>query len=130
MGRFLRAVSLALAVASLASCSSVAPAGGPGATQQTSIGPVYTDAKGLTLYTYDGDLPYVSHCAGLCALAWPPLAAGDSDQPKGDFTVITRASGSKQWAYKNKPLYTYMWDSKPGDVSGDGEDGVWHAAKP
>jgi predicted lipoprotein with Yx(FWY)xxD motif len=130
MVRGLRVASAILAATLVSSCASMAPSGGPGATQQTSIGPVYTDAKGMTLYTYDGDLPFVSHCAGLCALAWPPLEAADGDRPKGDFSIITRASGAKQWAYKNKPLYTYFWDSKPGDVTGDGEDGTWHAAKP
>lgn len=130
MVRDLRLACTAFAVALLSSCASMAPPGGPGETRQTSLGPVYTDAKGMTLYTYDGDLPSIPHCAGLCALAWPPLEAADGVQPKGDFTVVSRASGMKQWAYKQKPLYTYFWDSKPGDVTGDGEDGVWHAAKP
>jgi predicted lipoprotein with Yx(FWY)xxD motif len=48
----------------------------------------------------------------------------------GDWTVVTRDDGSKQWAYKNKPLYTWVKDSKPGDTTGEGFNNVWHVAKP
>lgn len=32
-----------------------------------------------------------------------------------------------QWADDGKPLYTYVDDKKPGDVTGDGKNEVWHA---
>ena len=37
--------------------------------------------------------------------------------------------GSKQWAYKGKPLYTWVKDTKPGDMTGDNVNNVWHVAK-
>jgi predicted lipoprotein with Yx(FWY)xxD motif len=43
---------------------------------------------------------------------------------------VTRDDGSKQWAYKGKPLYTWVKDAKPGDVTGDGVNSVWHIAQP
>ena len=43
--------------------------------------------------------------------------------------VIARVDGSKQLAYKGKPLYTWAKDQKPGDKTGDGVNNVWHAAK-
>jgi predicted lipoprotein with Yx(FWY)xxD motif len=33
------------------------------------------------------------------------------------------------WAYEGWPLYLWVKDTKPGDVTGDGVGGVWHAAK-
>ena len=48
----------------------------------------------------------------------------------GDWTVVTRDDGSKQWAYKGKPLYTWAKDTKPGDKTGDGVNGTWKTAKP
>ena len=52
-------------------------------------------------------------------------------QAMGDYTAITREDGSKQWAYKGRPLYYWAQDAKPGDKSGDGKlDGQWHAAQP
>lgn len=93
---------------------------------------VLTDAKGMTLYATDRDVPNSgkSICNDQCAENWPPFAAKDSDKPKGDYSVITRADGSKQWAYKGKPLYLWSKDKKPGDMTGDGLNNVWHAVKP
>ena len=48
----------------------------------------------------------------------------------GNWSVITRDDGTKQWAYKGKPLYTWAKDTKPGDVTGDGFNNVWHVAQP
>jgi predicted lipoprotein with Yx(FWY)xxD motif len=48
-----------------------------------------------------------------------------------DYTTIIRADGTKQWAYKGRPLYTWKNDKKPGDITGDGFlNGAWHAAQP
>ena len=86
----------------------------------------------MTLYTFDNDVAGSgkSVCNGPCATNWPPLMAADNDQPSGDFTVITRDDGKKQWAVKGKPLYYWVKDSKPGDATGEGVNKVWHAAKP
>ncbi len=49
---------------------------------------------------------------------------------EGDWTIIDRTDGTKQWAYKGKPLYTFVQDKKPGDMTGDGKaNGAWHVAK-
>jgi len=104
-------------------------AGGPGTTRQTGLGEVFTDANGMTLYTYDKDTTGKSNCTGLCAVFWPPVIAADTAKPTGGFTTITRGDGTKQWAYLKKPLYGYVSDAKPGDTIGDGVDGVWHVAK-
>ena len=61
------------------------------------------------------------------------LAAADGAadaKPSGDWTVVTRKDGGKQWAYKGKPLYTFHKDAKPGDATGDGVNNVWHIAAP
>lgn len=91
---------------------------------------VLANAKGMTLYTFAKDMPGVSNCNDKCAVAWPPLAAPADAKAMGNFTVITRADGTKQWAYKGMALYTWMKDVKPGDTSGDGVGGAWKAATP
>lgn len=121
---------LASAVLLLGACTTPVGSEGPGATRETPLGPVFVDASGMTLYTYGGDLPDRPSCYGLCALMWPFLAAPTNAQPRGDFTIVSRDGGSRQWQYKRMPLYGYRWDSKPGDVGGDGIDGTWHVAKP
>jgi len=93
---------------------------------------VYVGPNGMTLYTFDRDTmgSGKSVCNGQCATNWPPLMAAANVSASGDWTMVTRDDGSKQWAYKGKPLYTWAKDTKPGDVTGDGVNNVWHIAKP
>jgi predicted lipoprotein with Yx(FWY)xxD motif len=100
----------------------------PATSASTSKGMVLVDAKGMTLYTYDRDGAGKSNCNGQCITTWPPLAAPAEATPSGDWTIVTREDGSKQWAFKRKPLYTWKDDKKPGDVTGDGVNNVWHVA--
>jgi predicted lipoprotein with Yx(FWY)xxD motif len=90
------------------------------------------NAAGMTLYTFDKDAAGSgkSVCNGPCAANWPPLMAGASDKAEGDWTIATRDDGGKQWAYKGKPLYTWVKDQKPGDTTGNGVGKVWNTAKP
>lgn len=96
----------------------------------TKQGGMLVDAKGMTVYTFDKDTGGKSMCNDACAKAWPPVMADASAKPKGDMTVVTRDDGSKQWAYKGKPLYTYVKDTKAGEATGDKFKDVWHVVKP
>jgi predicted lipoprotein with Yx(FWY)xxD motif len=91
---------------------------------------VYVGPNGMTLYTFDRDTTGKSACNGPCATNWPPLMATASDSPSGEWTVVTRDDGSRQWAYRGKPVYYWAKDSKPGDRTGDGFNNVWHLARP
>jgi len=103
------------------------------ASAQTSAparmeGGMLVGANGMTLYTFDKDAGGKSACNGPCANNWPALAAKDGEQASGDWSIITRDDGAKQWAYKSKPLYFWSKDQKAGDKTGDGFNGVWHVA--
>lgn len=86
----------------------------------------------MTLYTFDKDPADGSKsvCNGPCAANWPPLLASDEEKPQGDFGLVTRDDGKKQWTYRGKPLYFWIKDQKPGDKTGDGFNNVWRVAKP
>ncbi len=88
------------------------------------------DDSGMTLYTYDKDSHGKSVCVDKCAKNWPPLQADMEAEAGGDWTAIERSDGTMQWAYKGRPLYTFMQDNAPGDMNGEGKGGVWHMAKP
>jgi predicted lipoprotein with Yx(FWY)xxD motif len=96
----------------------------------TASGDVLQTPAGSTLYTFDRDTAGKSACNGPCAQNWPAHAAQEKDKASGDFTIVSRDDGSRQWAYKGKPLYTFAKDQKPGDRKGDGMNKVWHVAKP
>jgi predicted lipoprotein with Yx(FWY)xxD motif len=87
---------------------------------------VLVDSKGMTVYTFDKDSSGKSACTGQCAENWPPVAAGDATL-SAPYSSVTRDDGSKQLAYKGKPLYTFVKDKKAGDKSGDKVRDVWHA---
>lgn len=115
----------------LASAAAWAQTGEPARTADTPKGKTLVDAKGMTLYTFAKDSGGKSMCNGQCATNWPPLMAPASSKDMGSWSVVTRDDGSRQWAYKAKPLYTFAKDAKPGDVTGDGLlNGAWHVAQP
>lgn len=91
-----------------------------------------TDTSGMTLYVFDKDVANSgkSACNGDCAVKWPPLIAAAGAGAGGDYGVISRDDGVRQWSFKGKPLYLWFKDLKPGDMSGDGVNNVWHVAKP
>jgi len=86
--------------------------------------------SGMSLYTFDKDSATKSACNGPCAANWPPLAAAADAKAEGNWTIVTRDDSSRQWAYKGKPVYHWVKDTKPGDRSGDGFNQVWHLARP
>ena len=114
------AVLALLAVAAHAAGAPAAPSNG-----------VLATPSGATVYTFDKDAAGSgkSACNGPCAQAWPPVAAQASDAASGDWTIVTRDDGSKQWAYKGAPIYTFSKDAKPGDTTGDKFKDVWHVIK-
>lgn len=125
----MKRVVLASAIG-LAASLALAQVPEPAKVADTAKGKVLADARGMTLYTFDRDTGEASNCTGQCAQNWPPLLAPTDAKPSGNWTIVTRQDGGKQWAYKGKPLYGWAKDGKPGDTTGDGVNNVWHVATP
>ncbi|HTJ90565.1 MAG TPA: hypothetical protein VL356_10360 [Acidocella sp.] len=102
----------------------------PAQVAMTDKGKTLVNIKGMTLYTYADDRDGKSFCNGTCAQNWPPLLASTNAVASRNWSIITRSDGSRQWAYKGKPLYTWSKDTKPGDTTGDGIQAAWHVARP
>ena len=118
------------AAVALTCVSGIAAAAAPAGVGETNKGKVLVDGNGMTLYTFSKDAGGKSVCNGPCATNWPPLLAPAGAAGTNGYSVISRDDGTKQWAYKNKPLYTWVKDKKPGDITGDGVNEVWQLAKP
>ncbi|KQQ96501.1 hypothetical protein [Massilia sp. Leaf139] len=86
---------------------------------------VLTDAKGMTVYTFDKDSAGKSACNEGCAKMWPPVPVTE-ERVAAPYSTVTRDDGSKQLAYKGKPLYLFANDTKPGERKGDKVKDVWH----
>jgi len=78
----------------------------------------------LPLYTFEGDDNGKSNCDAVCAAVWPIIRAPESASPTGDWTVVMRADGRRQWAYKGRPVYTFYYD-RPYERKGEGRVAGW-----
>ena len=125
------AILAVVAIVAIAGCSTYGSGSSVGAPPTKVMDGVLTNSAGMTLYTFDKDAvgSGKSTCNGPCATNWPPLLAAADAKSSGDYTIITRDDGAKQWAYKGKPLYLWIKDTKPGDRTGDGFNNAWRLAR-
>lgn len=102
----------------------------------TTLGKVVVDGKGMTAYYFDADVKDSgkSTCTGGCATAWPAIKATTAT-PKvsgitGKVGTITGVDGGRQITIDGRPIYTFIGDKKAGDVTGQGDKGVWYVVNP
>jgi len=116
-----------------------APAGGAVGVETTSLGPVLVDGKGFTVYMLTADTKGHSSCSAPCLQYWPlvPAPAGMSVpavQGVSAALASTKAtSGASMVTAGGWPLYTFVKDKAPGDVTGEGVKtfgGTWYAVSP
>ena len=99
------------------------------------------DEAGFTLYVFTADKKHQDHCVSIevsgqkCSTFWPALDSHGHAHGRGRHqgqVVSARPmlpGGGKQVTFKKKPLYTYVGDSMPGQVSYIGAfafDGYWY----
>ena len=123
--------------------SSGASTGAALAVRTTSLGPVLVDARGRTVYLltadkHTSDQPGHSTCTASCLQYWPAVAA-PATLPASLPGVTAKVSRTPSMGAGSMltaagwPLYTFVKDQKPGDVSGQGVQsfgGTWYAVSP
>jgi predicted lipoprotein with Yx(FWY)xxD motif len=90
--------------------------------RKTSYGRILTDGKGRALYLFAREKARQAACYGACAKAWPPFyARGKLKAGKGvkqrRIGVTIRREKRTQVTYKGHPLYYYVTDKAPGQVT-------------
>jgi len=115
--------------------ANAAPANVTVKVAQTPLGPILTDQANRTLYAFAKDKDGASNCADSCIATWPALTTSNkitagtgTETPL--LTKTTRTEGTTQAAYGDWPLYYYAGDTTPGDINGQGVDGVWFVVTP
>jgi predicted lipoprotein with Yx(FWY)xxD motif len=114
------------------------------AARLTVEGPVFVDARGMTLYKFGrfgvnvcddqhhpvvlqdgagGKVDFVIMVPDLktrrtCLQKHPPLVAPAEAQPFGKWSINVLKNGLKQWGYDGEPLYTSIKDTTVGDING------------
>ncbi len=129
-------LALAIASAAIVAIGAAAPTNTIDLASKEGLGEYLVDQDGMTLYYFADDAPEseASSCGDTCIQYWPPFHTGQViiplDLSSFDFGYIYREDGSAQTTYKGWPLYYYINDYNPGDVRGQGINGVWFAACP
>ena len=122
-----------------ASSATPSAPGGVLGVATTALGPVLVDGKGLTVYMLTADSPGHSTCSAQCLQFWPlvPALAGSGVPMVSGISAAlatTKAtSGASMVTASGWPLYTFVKDAAPGDVTGEGVKafgGTWHAVSP
>jgi predicted lipoprotein with Yx(FWY)xxD motif len=124
-------VSLALVIgaAGLAQASAATPT--VLVASNASFGPILTTGTGMALYTLNTDHDGQSTCQGSCAAVWPPLNVPAGAVPTagpgvtGTVGSSKQANGTFQVTYNGSPLYTFVSDSAPGQVTGNNVTGFF-----
>jgi len=118
-----------------------APTGSGGTTvavAKTKLGQVLVDGQGRTLYLFELDKSASSNCYNACAQAWPPLLttgsplAGTGASAK-ELGTTSRSDGTTEVTYHGHPLYFWIGDKSPGDVTGEAINGFgasWYVLAP
>jgi len=145
MNRLIKtAVALAAATVLAAVAATLALAAGSqsGAARvqiaKTRLGRILVDSKGITLYDFPPDKGTTSVCYGACAALWPPLITkGKPIAGPGVRASLLgttkRKDGKLEVTYNGHPLYYFVSDRKPGQVTGQGLNqfgGPWWVLSP
>ncbi|MEE4360623.1 MAG: hypothetical protein V2I63_03770 [Pseudomonadales bacterium] len=93
------------------------------AVRTTSIGRMLATDQEDAVYAFDGDTATSTACVASCLELWRPVRAPALVQPQGEWSVLERSAGERQWVFRGRPLYTYAldggsWSQVGSDVPG------------
>jgi predicted lipoprotein with Yx(FWY)xxD motif len=90
--------------------------------RSSPYGKVLFDGRGYVLYAFTRDPRGRSACYGTCAKAWPvyfaktPLSVGPGVK-RSLLGTTKRRDGRRQITYAGRPLYYYVGDRRPGQIT-------------
>ena len=101
--------------------------------RKLNVGNALVDSQGRTLYLFEADKGPMSTCNGACASLWPPdMTSGKPNAGPGvdaaKLGTTKRSDGTLEVTYNGHPLYYFVTDRKPGQITGQGVDqfgGPW-----
>jgi predicted lipoprotein with Yx(FWY)xxD motif len=98
-------------------------------TTTTNFGAVLTNTQGFALYTYPSDHDGMSACNASCLAVWPAVTVATGTTPtagpgvNGTVAAVVQSDGTDQVTYNGSPLYTFVGDTSPGEVTGNNVGG-------
>jgi predicted lipoprotein with Yx(FWY)xxD motif len=89
---------------------------------KTRYGRILVDGHGRALYLFTRERRAASRCYGACANAWPVFFArgkvrAGTGADRRLIGTTRRKDGRRQVTYAGRPLYYYVTDRKPGQIT-------------
>jgi len=96
----------------------------PGFSIRSSFnGRMLATDRSESVYSYEGDTADSSSCRADCLAKWKPVLAPSLARAQGEWSLLERSPGERQWVFRGKPLYTYILDSGTWSQQGSDEPG-------
>jgi len=70
--------------------------------------PSLTTDKSFSVYSYDKDTADKSACDAECGRTWKPLIAPQTAQAQGDWSILERSPGVRQWSQEAAAVYVHV----------------------
>ena len=93
----------------------------------SQFGTILVNSAGMALYTYGPNNSGTTNmCTGACLQAWPAVTVPAGTTPTlasgvtGTVATARQADGTLQVTYNGMLLYTFVSDTSPGQVTGNG----------
>ena len=84
----------------------------------TMRGRLVTLRDGWSVYSYDGEGRNKVTCTATCVDGWEPVIAAQYARTIGEWTIVERAPGIRQWAFRGAPVYRRPADLKVASLDG------------
>ena len=103
------------------------------------LGQILVDSSGRTVYLFLADSGTTSNCNSPgCVQNWPPVLTNGAPQAGSGVSAsllgtTSRKDGTTEVIYAGHPLYYFIADTQPGQVSGQGIDAFgapWYVVSP
>jgi len=93
------------------------------AVRSTTLGRLLTTDKNESVYAYEEDSATESRCRDECTRTFRPVVAPELARAIGEWSILERSPGVRQWVFRGKPLYTHTldqhsWSQQGSDVPG------------
>lgn len=88
------------------------------AVKRITVGRLLTSDKNASIYAFSKDTQDSTACTGSCLDSWHPVIAPALARPQGEWSVLERAPGVRQWVFRGAPLYTFEYDRRSWSQEG------------
>ena len=93
------------------------------AVRSTTTGRMLTTHKNESVYAHDDDTGDQTGCYDRCLERFSPVLAPALARAQGEWSLLERSPGVRQWVYRDKPLYTHPLDQHSWSRQGSDQPG-------